>query len=732
MITKKRLGEILVGAGAITGEQLQLGLDEQVKGNRRRRIGTVLVGMGAVNEDRVARALAEQLVLPFCDPTGEEVDPEIVWRLPRKLAEQYRIFAFARDGRGVRVAMAEPRDAGAARDVEFALKLPVRVEVASETKILQAIHRHYDLEPQAARMLAEVPASMRAPVTSPTALDLDQKAITGRLDKGGNAFVDLFNFLLVNAIERGASDIHLEPGAEGMRVRYRIDGMLREVLQLPAWANQPLASRIKVVARLDVTDRRKPQDGRALAELGERKVDLRLSIVPGQFGESVVIRLLDSRTLKTDLGSLGWNPKGLQQYFHLVSQPQGMLLVVGPTGSGKTTTLYATINRLRTEHTSIVTVEDPVEHTLQGINQVQVDERAGLTFAAIARSLLRQDPNVLVIGEIRDEESAEAAASAATTGHLVLSTMHTGNAVAAITRLLDLGVPPYLAGHAMLGIVAQRLVRRVCDQCSIVAKPGKEDWERLGIGPVDLGPDVRRAGLGCPACQYAAYSGRLGVFEVLRTDDAIRGLVLQGASERQVWEEARRLGMVTLMEDALDKVRAGLTTIEEVARSVPADPWRSPARSPSPAAPAPEAEEEELVPAPTPDRPVRPRAKVLVVDDAEEIRTLVGATLEDDYDVEFACDGVEALQKVRSSDPDCVVLDVMMPRKSGYEVCKELKEDPATQDLPVIILSARGDTAHIKEGFHVGADDYLPKPFDPEEMELRVRALLRRSGRVRR
>ncbi len=719
---RKKLGEVMVELGSVGVEQVDAALAEQAA-RRGRLLGRVLVESGATDDVAVAQALSRQLGLPYVDPLTRTVDANLIWKLARKLAERHKALPIEKSGRMVHVVMADPRDSGAIRDLEFAMGMSVKAMVGPESAILRAIHRHYDLEPQAQRLLADVPKEYRAPVTSPVTLELDGASIEKHLQKGGNAYIEMLNFLLVNAIERGASDIHMEPEPTGLRVRFRIDGLLREVLQLPTWAAQPVATRVKVVGRMDVTEHRRPQDGRATAELGRRSVDLRLSTVPSRFGEAIVIRVLDSRTLKVDLGALGWNPKGLSSFFHLVSQPQGLILVVGPTGSGKTTTLYACINRLRGESASIVTVEDPIEHTVTGVRQVQVDERAGLTFASIARSVLRQDPNVLVIGEIRDPESAAAAIDASTTGHLVLSTMHTGNSVAAVTRLRDLEVPNYLAGHALLGVVAQRLVRKVCPECSTSATPGAEDWQRLGLAPRDLGPKVRAAGPGCPTCLYTGYNGRVGVFEILRMTESIRAVVLAGGNESELWREARKAGFTSMMEDALAKIREGLTTMEEVARLVPADVWSTPA--PEEAAPAP-----ETTPAPASAAPLRARPLVLVVDDAPEIRNLIEATLEDQYDLVFAADGVEALEQVERHSPDLVALDVMMPRMSGYEVCKRLKEAPATAELPVLILSARGDSTHIKEGFHVGADDYLPKPFDPEEMELRVKALLRRSGRL--
>lgn len=766
-VDRRQLGEILVDQGVIGPEQLKAALEAQTQGTRRRLLGEVLVDQGAASDTAIAEALAVQVGLPFCDPLKVLVDPGLLWKVPRKTAEAHRALVLHRTPRGVRVAMADPRNQDAIADLQFTLSAGVLVEVAAESAIRQAIHRHYDLEPQAHSILQEVPPSMRPPVTSPTSLELDRNAIQDRLKQGGNAYVEMVNFLLVNAIERNASDIHFEPGGDGVRIRYRIDGLLREVLLLPTWARKPLTNRIKVAGKMDMSDTRHPQDGRAVAELGRRKVDLRISTVPSQFGESVAIRLLDSKTVKTDLGALGWNPRTLGTYFSLVSQNQGLLLVVGPTGSGKTTTLYASINRLKAETSAIVTIEDPIEHTVAGISQVQVDERAGLTFASIARSLLRQDPNVLVVGEIRDAESAAAAVDAATTGHLVLSTLHTTNAVAAVTRLRDLAVPNYLVAHALLGIVSQRLVRKLCAVCSEIGEPDPEEWERLGVRPEALGPGARRVGPGCPSCQYTGYRGRVGLFEVLRVDDALRKLILDGASEAEVLAAARAAGMSTLLDDALEKLRDGSTTLEEVTRVTPIDdgrersrkvpvsfaaaqilptppavPGSSPVAAPADAPPAstpPAAASASgdagsagaaAAPAAVASPPGKPR--VLVADDADEILMLVRASLEDAFEVSVAHDGIEALQMVERERPDVLVLDVMMPHLSGYDVCRRLKASPDTEALPVLILSARGDTSHVKEGFHVGADDYLPKPFDPEELELRLRALLRRAGRVSR
>jgi type IV pilus assembly protein PilB len=823
MIRHRRLGEILVERGLLESS-LEQALAVQ-KLEPETRLGVALVRLGVVTEEDVAVALAEQKSLDYIDPLSVQIEPALIWRVPRRLAEQRQLMPLRRLQSGaVLVAMADPSDADALRELEFSLGSSIHAAVASPSRLRRAIYRHYSIEPVAERMLKGVTPELRRLTRAPSYLELDTNAIQAHLQQGQSSqtYIDLVNFLLINAIERGASDLHLEPQADGLRVRMRIDGMLREAVRLPTWAQDSITSRIKVIGKMDVAERRRPQDGKVTANLAGHQVELRIATLPSQYGEAVVVRVLDPRMVRQDLGALGWRPEGLQRYYQLLGNPRGLTVVCGPTGSGKSTTLYATIHRLNNEQTSIVTIEDPVEYSLPGITQVQVDEKAGVTFSDSVKALLRQDPNVLVIGEIRDTRTAAAAVDAATTGHLVLSTLHTSNVVSAVTRLRDLGVPDYMLGAAVSGLVAQRLLRRVCRECSTLSDPAPEDWMRLGLKAIPIGGSARRVGPGCPYCQYMGYSGRVGAFEMLIFDQQISTLVQRGAAEAELWDYVQTEGYTTLFEDALRRVQEGETTLEELARVVPVADYpsqvvdtalrrlmgygtardarrRHRANAPLPlpvealevlpseevqelpveaievipeapvevlsgagdagegpaptgeavaTAPAEAPEEapgdaptEAAVPAarlspaaptwlpqeePAPARQMRP--EVLVVDDADEIIQLVSLTLEDDYAIRTARDGVEAMEAVAARAPDLIVLDVMMPRMSGYEVCNALKEDAATAKIPVIFLSARGETAHIKKGFYAGADDYLPKPFDPEELMLRARALLRRAG----
>jgi type IV pilus assembly protein PilB len=893
----KRIGEILLEDGQITREQLEQALERQSESpdDDRAWLGQILVEMGASNDEAVARGIARQQGFDYVNPSRHVIDPSLIWKVPRELAERHVVVPLDREGDGgdgpVRVAMADPRDIEALQDLEFLFRRRVKPLVASAAQIRQAIHRHYDMAPEAARMLAGLSPTGRGRASgAPQALELDASVIKSQLRAGGTKpYINLLNFLLYNSIQRGASDIHIEPGSEDVRVRFRIDGLLREVLRLPNWALAPLMTRIKVIGELDVSDHRHPQDGKVTVSIGDRRVDMRIATIPSQFGEKCVVRLLDPQMLLTDLGVMGWQPRALSAYYRMVSSPQGLVLVVGPTGSGKSTTLYGTIARLRAENTAIVTVEDPIEYTVEGISQVQVDEKHDLSFAQCVRSLLRQDPNVIVIGEIRDAATGHAAIEAATTGHLVLSTLHTNQTVSTVNRLLELGLPEYLLGSALLGVVAQRLLRRVCEECSFEGPVEEEDWFRLGVAPIELGDGCRRPGHGCPRCQYAAYAGRVGVFEVLQVSEEFKSMIMKRRTEDELWRQARLEGLSTLLDDALFKVHTGVTTMEEVARAIPIDSWRrreaaplhdakagleapvppwrplwatddidqaitgiyrrsqifeaepsgarperiteppsapppprvddraatSPERDALPLAAAPaeiadairaaagevaspprdaveagaplpqattaagaspeaqsaraEAAGEAVAPPPEPaadalaaaalearteaeaveDLPAAPGGApevdtddlpapgrresdlVLVVDDADEILQLVRLTLEDDYEVATARDGLEGLEAARKLQPALVVLDVMMPKLSGYDVCLRIKEDPRTERIPVLMLSARGEKQAVAKGFYAGADDYLPKPFDPEELLLRIRALIRRSRRLR-
>ncbi len=773
-MAKALLGKVLLDNGYITQGDLDAALKAQVESGER--LGQVLLSTGAIDEESLALGLAKQVGYEQVDPVNTAVDPDLLSSFSRDMAIRLQALPLVyENAKTVTVAMANPLDLDARRELEFVLTKGVQPVVCRASALRDAIGKHYGLEKELAAILSSVKPD--AEIAASHILDIDMEEIEKRLRVGGaRPYIDLLNFLLGNAHASRASDIHVEPMQAGVQVRYRIDGVLRSAMKLPKWVESGLVSRIKVVGKMDLSIHHLPQDGKVRAHIGGRDQDLRISTIPSQFGETCVLRILDPDILKLDLGDLGLATAQLETYYQLISQPQGMILITGPTGSGKSTSLYATIRRLQSEQTKIVSVEDPVEYTLGGITQVQVDDRRGMTFANSIRSLLRQDPNVLVIGEIRDEETASTAFQAALTGHLVFSTLHTVDTVSTITRLRDLGLPQYLTGSSLLGVVAQRLVRRLCPHCRVEGEPDPSQWRALEIEPLPLRASYR-PGTGCKFCLYTGYRGRVGVYELLRVNESLRNLILAGADESAIRRAAVQGGLQILVESGLEKVEEGLTSLEEVVRHVRSAvaPARSRAASVAPPPPtpptgpdaettledvadsgaAPEGEsldvlpgeamelfsgefpqilEEEPARAEVPDHKAGEPETILVVDDSQEILDLVRYTLEGvGFRVLTALDGQEALDTIerhRVNDPvHLVVLDVMMPGMSGFEVCEALKGDIATAFLPVLILSARGDQAHIKSGFRAGADDYLPKPFDPEELELRIRALIRRAYR---
>ncbi len=777
------LGKVLQDNGYITSADLDAALAAQKKDGGK--LGQILLAIGAIDEENLALGLAQQVGFDQVDPVNTAVDPELLSGFSRDVAIRLQALPLVYTGpQTISVAMANPFDLEARRELEFVLGRGIQAMVCRAQALRDAIGKHYGLEKELAAILQSV--KPEEAIAASHILDIDLEEIEKRLRVGGaRPYIDLLNFLLGNAHTSRASDIHVEPLEGGVQVRYRIDGVLRSAMKLPKWVESGLVSRIKVVGKMDLSIHHLPQDGKVRAHIGGRDQDLRISTIPSQFGETCVLRILDPDILQLDLGDLGLGASQLDTYYRLISQPQGMILITGPTGSGKSTSLYATIKRLQSEQTKIVSVEDPVEYTLGGITQVQVDDRRGMTFANSIRSLLRQDPNVLVIGEIRDEETAATAFQAALTGHLVFSTLHTVDTISTITRLRDLGLPLYLTGSSLLGVVAQRLVRRLCPHCRVEGQPDPAGWRALELEPIPLATSFR-PGPGCKRCLYTGYRGRVGVYELLRVEESLRNLILAGADESAIRRAAVDGGMQVLVESGIQKVEEGLTSLEEMVRHVrsavmsgrsQASPKAAQQRAAQSHAPPPAA----AAPAPTPEQPsvsadgefslgeplgdavdtlpgeavvllsgefpeipmenaeelVGPAGgpeTILVVDDSQEILDLVRYTLEGvGFRVLTALDGQEALATIerhRVNDPvHLIVLDVMMPGMTGFEVCEHLKADIATAFLPVLILSARGDQAHIKSGFKAGADDYLPKPFDPEELELRIRALLRRAYR---
>ncbi len=551
---RKRIGDILVETGVITPQQLSEALVQQRRTHER--LGRILVTQGAASEKQIAQALAAQLDLPLINLSSVRLDPNAVKLIPEVLARKRRVLPLHLDGGQLVIAMADPLDVFALDDVGIATHHPVKPVVAVESEVMAAIERAYGMGAAAQAALGDVGEEL--PVLAPP----------GAVEETDDApVVRLVHLILTQALKDRASDIHVEPSEEDLRVRYRIDGVLQTVMTLPKNVQPALASRVKVMARLNIAERRIPQDGAFELALDDRRVDFRVSTVPTIHGERVAVRLLDKTKGLLSLPQLGLEARARRRYEGLIQQPYGILLVSGPTGSGKTTTLVSTLALLNSSEKNIITVEDPVEYQLPGVSHIQVNPRAGLTFASGLRSIVRQDPDIIMIGEIRDVETAEIAIHASLTGHLVLTTIHTNDASTALTRLADMGIEPYLIASAVIGVASQRLVRLLCPDCKQPAPIPKDivTWVQSVVKDPLPAPEFHRP-VGCAQCRHTGYQGRTGIFEVLAMTETLRKRVLAHASAADLGEVARTDGMTGMRAEGMIKAMQGLTTVEEVLR----------------------------------------------------------------------------------------------------------------------------------------------------------------------
>ena len=532
--------------------------------------------------------------------------------------------------------------------------------------------------------------------------------------------VRLVNMVLTDAVKVGASDIHIEPQEKVVLVRYRVDGTLQDALKIPKHLQPNMLSRFKIIAGMDIAEHRKPQDGRSRLRIEDRRIDLRVSTLPTQFGEKVVIRLLDSAKGLVELDQLGLASDHLQSFKRLLSCPQGMILVTGPTGSGKTSTLYSALNWLKSATKNIITLEDPIEFKITGLNQVQINTRTGMTFAAGLRSILRQDPNIILVGEIRDQETASIALDAAQTGHLLLSTLHTNDAAATITRLLDLGIEPFKVGASVIGILAQRLVRQVCPACAVEREPPPEAVEKAG-GRGRLPGDARwKAGAGCEACQQSGYKGRVAIHELLEVTEPIRELISGRSPDHVIREAVRRAGMRTMMEDGIAKAAQGLTTLEEVVRVAPRDdaPGTNVSTQRSIGEPARAA---------SPEAAGNAKTSILILDDDQDTQTLLKRILEKaGYETTVAGDGIEALLYLGKKDFDLILSDVNMPNLDGIRLL-ELNNQKGIA-VPVIFLTAQSGEDCEQKCLELGAVDFIKKPFQKDILLMRIERACRRPA----
>jgi type IV pilus assembly protein PilB len=603
-----KLGELLLKENLVSPQQLQEALNHQKMSGGK--LGKAFVSLGFVKDEQITTLLSRQYGVPSINLDHFEVDPAIIKIIPAETARKYQVLPLSRSGATLTIAMADPTNVFAMDDIKFMTGYNVEPVVASESALEDSIEKYYGSTRSLELRRDTAPAgggyssgggSLKEVMEGPTLSVDDMAAIGGLseidLDSIGEADADveqvktdedeidlgnlardadaapvikLTNVLLVDSLKRGASDIHIEPYEKEFRVRFRIDGVLYNVMALPMKLRDPLISRVKIMAKLDIAEKRLPQDGRIKIKMKvenrSRDLDFRVSVLPTLWGEKIVMRLLDKTKLMLDMTKLGFEPHSLERFKNAIAKPYGIVLVTGPTGSGKTNTLYSAIASLNKPDTNIMTAEDPVEFNLPGINQVQIRDNIGLNFAAALRSFLRQDPNIILVGEIRDYETAEIAVKAALTGHLVLSTLHTNDAPSTVSRMVNMGIEPFLVGTAVNLIQAQRLVRRVCSKCKVDAEVPPKTLTDIGFSP-DVVNEIRvLKGKGCATCNGTGYKGRVGLYEVMEITEGIRDLIMVGATAVEIKRKALEEGMLTLRESGLEKIKNGVTTVEEVLR----------------------------------------------------------------------------------------------------------------------------------------------------------------------
>ncbi|UCF18878.1 MAG: type IV-A pilus assembly ATPase PilB [Gemmatimonadota bacterium] len=562
------IGDLLVREGLITAEQLRAALSEQRSNGYR--LGYTLVAMGLVSETDLTRVLARKYRVKAVDLSRiEQIDKRVIGLVKPEIATRHLVLPLRRVGRTLTVAMANPTNLDAIDELRFSTGYDIEPVVAGEYSLRKSVEKYYEgPEDGLQDLLREFDEEDIEVMEGASDDDLSVTALQAQVEEA--PVVKLINGILTSAVQKGASDIHIEPYEKEIRIRFRVDGALREIMRPPTRMKAALTSRVKILADLNIAERRVPQDGRIKMRMGKRVIDFRVSTLPGLFGEKIVLRILDKSNLQLDLEKFGMEPQSEKDFLHAIRNPYGMVLVTGPTGSGKTTTLYSAIMKINTEEVNIITAEDPVEYNLRGINQVQVRPDIGLTFASCLRAFLRQDPNVILVGEIRDMETAGIAIKAALTGHLVLSTLHTNDAASTITRLIDIGVEPFNVASAVNLVTAQRLVRRICSSCKVEISPSDELLEAASLTPEQLAQLKFYRGEGCDLCDGTGYRGRQGLYEVMPITNRIRRIIMQGESADVMKSQAVKDGMLTLRDDGLIKVSKGITTLEEVLKETAA------------------------------------------------------------------------------------------------------------------------------------------------------------------
>jgi len=554
---KKSLGESLVAEGIITLEQLKKAQAEEKRLGQRLR--NVLVKMGFIAEEDLVAFLSTKLGLPRIELGNYLIDSKIIDLIPEALARKYELIPVLKIGSRLTCAMLDPWNVFALDEIRMKTNLTIEPAVATESEIKKAINQYYGAKGSMEDLIKSIDGKK---LGIEEGKEIDVKKLEGIVEEP--VVIKLVNMVIIKAAQERASDIHIEPEEDVLKTRLRVDGILHEIPSPPKYLQSAIISRVKIMAKLDIAERRKPQDGRFSIKMEGREIDVRVSCMPTVYGENVVLRLLDKATALLDLNQLGFSKEVLEKYQKLIKRPHGIILVTGPTGSGKTTTLYGSLDKINTVEKNIITIEDPIEYKLAGIRQTQVNPKVDLTFANGLRSILRQDPDIIMVGEMRDFETAEIAIQAALTGHLVFSTLHTNDAPGAVTRMIDMGVEPFLVSSSVIGILAQRLVRTICPECKEKYKPTKEELADIGLSEKEKMDFYR--GKGCPKCMNAGYKGRISIYELMLIDDDIRNLVIAKTPTEEIRKRAIASGMINLKQDGIEKIKQGITTVEEVLR----------------------------------------------------------------------------------------------------------------------------------------------------------------------
>jgi|GEM_PF-5133 type IV pilus assembly protein PilB len=734
-ITRQKLGQILIKANAISADNLESALAAQK--TQKEKIGQILINAGVVDDVAVAQALAKQFDMRFVRLSGTVITPEAITSISPQLAHKHNIVGYQKDADKITVALDDPLNHSATDDLRFIIQKPITLVLASQSDIKNALVQYYGLSDQKKDSNRESDGDEQ----------LDQKAAQNFKDnipdiqnlEGLAPIVKLSSAIFADAISKGASDVHIEPSGTSVTIRCRIDGIMYKTKRIDLKHHKALVSRIKVISKLDISEHRKPQDGKAQIKFENQLYDLRISTIPTSYGEKATIRILDPKAAQMRPENLGFGTMGLKHILDAIRMPQGIVLVTGPTGSGKSSTLYACINEINKPSVNIITVEDPVEYDVAGINQVQINPKAGISFASGLRSILRQDPDIVMVGEIRDRETAAIAFEAAQTGHLVLSTLHTNDAPSAATRLLDLGVKDFLISEALVLVIGQRLVRKICPNCKTPFKPSPDSVKSLRPH-LDPGQKLKLfSGKGCNSCHNTGYAGRLGIFETFVVSPPIRKLIKPEVSAHILKKAARKDGFQSMNIDGIQKALAGLTTIDEILRVVPPEKsspedekpetLKAP-QTPKPAShPDPPFKESTSTQKPQKKaaqpkdkpQPARTAPLVLVVDDDVVTRMRLRNALEEKGLLAVTLnDGDEALAFINQTLPDLIVTDLYMPNLNGIELIKKIRDNPSSSAIPIIMLTAEDDEESEIRVIEAGADDYLTKPVNFKRLLARV------------